>query len=158
VFNVRNGAATASISTGDVQVGEGNGGAANYAVVTIKLAAPSSEAVTVAYATADGSALAGQDYIAQRGVLTFAPGVTQQNVYVEIVGDTVVEPDESFTVNLSDASGAPITVPTATVTIINDDGLSVSDVSQAEGSGGGTTPSNFELPLLSAETKPVTVE
>ena len=52
------------------------------------LSAPSDEPVTVLYRTGLGTAVAGQDFVAQRGTLTFAPGVTQQDILIEILGDT----------------------------------------------------------------------
>ncbi len=158
LFSVRNGAALATISTSDISIAEGNGAPMRYAVIPVLLAAPSSGVITLAYATEDGTAIAGQDYIGQRGVITFASGMTQQNVYVQIVGDTVAEPDETFLLTLSDPSGAPIAVPHSVVTIVNDDGLTVADVRQAEGSGGGTTAFVFTVRLLTAAAGPVTVE
>ena len=55
------------------------------------------------------------------GTITFAAGVTSQVITVNVQGDTVVEPNETFTVTLSEANNATITTPTATGTIINDD-------------------------------------
>ncbi|QOV22627.1 beta strand repeat-containing protein, partial [Anabaenopsis elenkinii] len=56
------------------------------------------------------------------GTVTFAPGQTSQVITVNVQGDTVVEPDETFTVTLSGATNAIITTATATGTILNDDG------------------------------------
>src|SRR2546428_692986 len=88
------------MSINDVSVTEGNSGTSN-ATFTVSLTNPSSAAVTVDYATADGTALAGSDYVAASGSLTFAPGETSQSVMVVINGDVTVEPDETFSVNLS---------------------------------------------------------
>ena len=55
------------------------------------------------------------------GIVTFAAGVTSQVITVNVQGDTVVEPDETFTVTLSGATNATITTATATGTILNDD-------------------------------------
>lgn len=62
--------------------------------------------VTVKYATSSGTATAGADYKAATGTPTFEPGVTAQTVHVDIIGDTAVEPNETFEVTLSDSSGA----------------------------------------------------
>ena len=48
------------------------------ATFTVSLSAPSTQPVTVTYATGDGTATQGQDYLATTGTLTFAPGQTQQ--------------------------------------------------------------------------------
>ena len=67
---------------------EGSSGttAANFSVY---LSAASSQAVTVNYATADGTATAGSDYAAVSGTLTFAPA-RQQTISVTVIGDTVM--------------------------------------------------------------------
>jgi Calx-beta domain len=87
---------------------------------TVTLSAPSSETVTVHYATADGTA-DWTDYIAQAGTLTFPPGTTTARVPMDIKGDALDEPDETFFVNLSDAQNATIARGRATITIVDDD-------------------------------------
>jgi hypothetical protein len=73
---------------------------------------------TVAYATADGSAKAGQDYAAKTGTVTFGPGETTKQITIAISADTANEADEAFTVTLSNAAGAALAAPrTETVTI-----------------------------------------
>jgi hypothetical protein len=77
---------------------------------------------TVAYATADGPATtADNDYVATSGTLTFAPGQTSQLITVTVNGDTNLEPDENFTLNLSSPTNATIGIGQATGTIISDD-------------------------------------
>src|SRR5262245_36465460 len=68
-----------SLSITEVPVTEGNVGTVN-ATFTVSLSAPSSETVSVIYATADGSATAGSDYQAQTGTLIFAPGETTKTI------------------------------------------------------------------------------
>jgi hypothetical protein len=77
--------------------------------------------VTVNYATANGTATAGSDYVAQTGTLTFTPGQTSRTTNVTVNGDTTVEPNETFVVNLSGPSGATIADGQGQVTITNDD-------------------------------------
>jgi hypothetical protein len=77
--------------------------------------------VTVDYATADGTATAPADYTAAANTLTFAPGVTNLPVSVPVVGDTLDELDETFTVNLSNAANATITDAQGLGTITDDD-------------------------------------
>jgi chitinase len=156
-FSIRNGAVTPTFSALDTATTEGNGGTVRFAMVPVVLSAASSTSVSVQYATVDGSALAGQDYVAQRGILTFAPGVTSQNVFIELVGDTTPEQDENFILRLSGASGAPISSSDARVTIVNDDGLTISDVQRLEGTSTTPTTFAFTVTLLSAATAPVTV-
>ena len=84
-------------------------------------------------------------------VITFAPGETSKEAYIDVQGDTTVEPDETFVVILSDANnGATITKATAIATILNDDisnqaptNLSLSNSSIAENSALGTVIGNF---------------
>ncbi|MET0702183.1 MAG: Calx-beta domain-containing protein [Mycobacterium sp.] len=109
---------TVSIASGSRN--ESNSGTANLGF-TVTLSSPSSTAVTVRYATSNGTATAGQDYTAASGTLTFAPGVTSQVANIGVLGDATVESNETFTVTLSGASGATVAAGTATGTIVNDD-------------------------------------
>ena len=71
----------------------------------VNLSAPSGQTVTVNWATANGTAIAGLDYTAASGTLTFAPGSTAQPVDVTLLHDTIPEPAETFFVNLSGPVG-----------------------------------------------------
>ena len=64
------------------------------------------EAVSVDYATADGTATAGADYTAASGTLTFAPGETAKTVPVAILDDAIDEGKETFKLKLSNPRGA----------------------------------------------------
>jgi hypothetical protein len=97
---VVSGNAVSTVSINDVTVAEGSNGVVN-AVFTVTLTAPRDVAVTVDYATQDGSAVSGQDYVATNGTVTFAPGETSQAIFVAVTGDGPVEADEQFTVVLS---------------------------------------------------------
>jgi uncharacterized delta-60 repeat protein len=78
--------------------------------------------VTVNFATANGTARAGQDYVARSGLLTFAPGETVQSFSVPILDDLLIEPTESFRVTLSNLTGAAaLGLASATVTILDND-------------------------------------
>ena len=90
---------------------------------TVTLAPASPAAVTVDYATADGSATAGEDYTAASGTLTFAPGETSKTVAVPVLDDAIDEGEETFTLALSAASGATIADAEAVGTIANSDPL-----------------------------------
>jgi hypothetical protein len=108
------------LSINDVTVLEGNSGTSN-AVFTVSLSAASATAVTVDFATADGTAVTPSDYTSASGTLTFAPGETTKMITVLVNGDTLVEPDETFFVNLSNALGATIADGQGMGTIVNDD-------------------------------------
>jgi len=87
---------------------------------TVTLSAPSLDTVTVHYATAEGTAES-TDFVAQSGILTFSPGTTTQRVPMDIKGDALDEPDETFYVDLSDAQNASIARGRGTITIVDDD-------------------------------------
>ena len=147
------------ISDASPRAGEGNSGMTAYTFV-VTLSQPSGSPVTVQYATVDGTALAGSDYIATNGTLTFQRGETRKTVTVDVVGDTAPEPDETFTVNLSNASYAVIAKGQGTGTILNDDGtfVVISDVSGAEGDN-GLRAYTFTVTLSQASNNtPVTVQ
>jgi len=113
--------------------------------------------VTVNYTTADGTALAGSDYQAASGKLTFAPGETSKTILVPVIGDRLVEPDETFFVNLNGAQKAQIANGVGVVTIVDDEPrLSINNVSQLEGNS-GTTLFTFTVSLSAAYDQAVTV-
>ena len=109
-----------SLSITDVTVTEGDGGTVN-AIFTVKLAASSTQTVSVRYATANGTATSSSDFMAKNGTLSFAPGQTTQTITVALIGDTLVEANETFRVNLSVPTNAVITDGIGICTIVNDD-------------------------------------
>ncbi len=109
------------ISIADASISE-NGGTVDFAV---SLSNPSASSITVDFATADGTAIAGSDYVATSGTLTFNPGDTADTITVTITDDGVVEPSETFTVDLSGATNSTIVDGSATGTITNDDAAPV---------------------------------
>jgi Calx-beta domain-containing protein/hemolysin type calcium-binding protein len=109
-----------ALSVANVSQPEGNSGS-QPATFTVSLAKASPLRVSVAYATANGTATAGTDYTATSGTLVFAPGQTTKTVAVPVVGDTAYESDETFSFTLSNAVNATLGTATATGTITNDD-------------------------------------
>ena len=102
-------------------VTEGNSGTTN-ATFTVTLSAASTQTVTVQYSTQNNTATAPADYTAATNqTLTFSPGTTSKPLTIAVVGDTLVEPDETFFVNLSNPTNATISVAQARGTITNDD-------------------------------------
>ena len=83
--------------------------------------------LSVDYATRDGTATAGQDYIAVKGTLNIYPNETQAVIAVEIIGDKVVEPNETFYLDVTNpvggSFGAGVVTLTGMRTIVNDDGV-----------------------------------
>jgi hypothetical protein len=124
-----------AISISDVTVTEGNASTVDV-LFTVSLSAATSVPVTVDYATADGTATMGTDYVATAGTLTFAPGSTTQVVRVTVNGDTSVEPDETVFVNLSNPANATLTDGQGVGTIRNDDSAAVATITVLDPNGG----------------------
>jgi alpha-tubulin suppressor-like RCC1 family protein len=113
--------AAPTLSINDVTVAEGNAGTTTGSF-TVSLSAASGQTVTVAAATADGTALAGSDYVAAGPTtLTFAPGDTAKTFSVTVSGDAVDESNETFTVALFSGSNATISDASGLGTILDDD-------------------------------------
>ena len=106
------------LSVADAQVQEAEGAALSFGVT---LSEAQASVVSVRYATADGSANAGADYVARTGVLRFAPGETAKTVSVAVLNDTLDEGAETLTLTLSAPFGATLADGTATGTITNSD-------------------------------------
>lgn len=94
----------------------------------LTLSAAAQVPLTVAYRTADGTATAGEDYVAVAGrTVTFAPGETTTVARIQVFADDVPEFDETVTVTLSDAPHAQLGAAQATATITDDDTERVRD-------------------------------
>ena len=109
-----------SLVVNDPSISEGNSGTKNL-TFTVSLTGSVSQTVTVNYATANSTATAGSDYTATSGILSFAPGEISKTVNVSILGDTLVEANESVFLNLSASNNAPISDSRGQGTITNDD-------------------------------------
>ncbi|MDD1426103.1 hypothetical protein MEO93_16665 [Dolichospermum sp. ST_sed3] len=85
---------------------------------TVTLSSASTQSITVQYATANGTAIAGSDYTSTSGTLTFNPGVTSQLINIPILNDAINEANETFTLTLSSSTNANLgTTKTVTTTI-----------------------------------------
>jgi hypothetical protein len=110
-----------TVSINDVSVSEGNAGTTS-AGFTVSLSNSSSQTITVNYATADGTATAGNDYATAGGTLTFTPGQLTQPIDVPVNGDLLNEEASlTFNVNLSAATNATIADNQGVGTIVDDD-------------------------------------
>jgi large repetitive protein len=154
-----------SITGGSVVEGTG---ANTTLVYTVTSSAPAKDPVSVQYATGGGTATAGVDYTAASGTVTFSGGQTSQTINVTVIGDNLVEPDETVIVTLSNPNGGTIATATATGTIINDDAasLTIADIALPEGTpglaaapegAGGLTPFVFTVTTSNPSATPITV-
>ena len=108
------------LSVGDVKVNEKNAPA--KASFKLQLSKPSDQSIKVTFSTADGTAIAGKDYTAVTGSVTFAPGETVKTVKVPYLQDTKTEPTETFKLKLK-ASATLVNVVdrTGVCRIVDDD-------------------------------------
>jgi len=139
----------------------GTGADTATATFTITLSQATSQTLTVQYATANGTAVAGQDFTATSGTLTFVPGQTQQTVTVTILPDSSATTNEVFYLNLSSPANGTLANTQATCTIVEPSmpappTLSIANTSVTEPTSGNAT-ATFTVTLSAASTKPVTV-
>jgi len=148
-----------TLVVGDATLIEGNTGTSLMTFTVTRSSGSGTASVLVI--SANGTAEAGIDYTALAATtLNFADGITTTSVDVTINGDAITEPDEVFTVILSNPVGATIADDTATGTITNDDAppsLSINDVSLIEGNA-GTTAFVFDITLSNVSSQPITVD
>jgi probable HAF family extracellular repeat protein len=111
---------TPSVSIADASLFEGNTGSSSVGFL-LNISPMTTSPVTVAYSTANGTAIAGSDYDAVTGTVTIPAGRTTWAVYVTVRSDRKREPDEVFYVNISNPNGATIADSQAAGTIRNDD-------------------------------------
>lgn len=159
VGTINNDDAQPNLSINDVSVTEGNAGTTT-ASFTVSLSTASGQAVSVNYATANGTATSGSDYVAASSTVNFTAGQTSQPVSITVNGDLLNETNETFLVNLSGATNAGISDNQGQGTINNDDAqpsLSINDVSLIEGNA-GTSTANFTVTLSAASGQAVSVD
>ena len=149
------------ISISDTTIAEPTTGRAN-ATLTVSLDHAATSAVTVVYATANGTATAGLDYTAAAGSLTFAAGETSRTIAIPILADSLAEATETFLVNLSDATGASIGDGQGQVSILNTGGaaatpaLAAADIVMTEPAT-GSKAGNFTVTLSQPASGPISV-
>ena len=143
---------TPTLLIADAEASEGDGEMA----FAVRLSVPSSRTVTVEYATADGTALAGTDYEETTGTLTFSAETTAQTIRVPIIDDDLDEATETFTIVLSNSSNATVEDGEATG-VITDNDLPVVSVTadEAEVEEGETVA--FTVTRIGDLTVPLTV-
>ncbi len=151
---------TASFSITDAQITEGDEGTTS-AVFNVSLSQSLSHAATVNFVTLAGTATVGEDFLAESGIVTFAPGETTRTVNVQVVGDKLAEELETFQVLLSGAAasaGAAPTIADATGlgTIQDNDDVYISALG-GDVTTEGVNASKFTLKLSGPAATPVTV-
>jgi hypothetical protein len=145
------------LSIDDASIVEGNSGTKNMNF-TVTLSAASPAPVTLWYGTAGVSANPGTDFVGVGGMLTFAPGQTSKTITVQVKGDRIVEPNETFVVNLSSVTNATLADGQGVGTILDDEpSISISDVSRSEGRKGQTNQFTFTVTLSAAYDQTVTL-
>jgi hypothetical protein len=157
---ITNDDAEPSLAIGDVTLNEGNSGATSF-TFTVSKSGATDLSSTVSYQTADGAALQSGDYASISSTLIFAANETSKQITVFVVGDATYEANETFTVKLSNASGATIGDDEGLGTITNDDtppNFTINDVTMNEGTGSGTTTFMFTITKSGATELASTVD
>jgi hypothetical protein len=145
------------VSIGNATVIEGNTGTTTI-TFTVTLSATYGVPVTVSYSTSGGSATANNDYQSANSSITFAPNETVKTIPVQVIGDRLTEPNETFFVNLSPPANAVVTNGPGVGTIVDDEPrININDVSKYEGRKGQTTLFTFTVTLSVAYDQPVTM-
>jgi Calx-beta domain len=112
--------ATPSVSIADLTVTEGNSGV-TPAPLVVSLSNPSSQSVDVGFETDDATATAPGDYVAKTGTVSIGAGQLQATIEIGVVGDTVNESNEDYSVFLTSTTNATLSDGVGVGTIANDD-------------------------------------
>ena len=144
-----------SVSLADASTANENATSTNLVAT---LSAASERTITVDFATSDGTATAGTDYTAASGTISFAPGVTTQNIAVVALADSTDEVDETVTVTLSNPSEVTLNDAIGVLTITDDDAepnISISDMTTPNETAVGRS---VTVALSAASEKTITVD
>ena len=135
-----------TFSVNDVSGNEGNSGTTPFTFTITRAGNPTSFSSLVTYSTANGTAVAPGDYTAiTNGTVSFAPNEVTKNVTVLVNGDTAVEPNETFTLNITSISNGTILNGTGTGTILNDEGVTQRVEGDVVDGSGGPSGDNMVL-------------
>ena len=152
---------TPEIQIDDVTVTEGDPGDTVEAVFTLTLSRAGNRPVAVSYQTTAGTATADTDYTPTSGTVVFAAGETSLVVAVPVVSDLLDEPDETFTVELSNAEGGTLVDASGLGTILDNDpppAVSIAGVTVTEGATGEVVEAIFTVTLSAPSGFDVTVD
>ncbi|POY35327.1 hypothetical protein C3K47_16210 [Solitalea longa] len=157
VFNCS--AQLSCLTVNDIAVTEPDNGG-GYASFKISLSSPSTQEVKVYYSTSNGTASSRNDYTANSGYLTFQPGETVKFLFIAINGDLYDEYDETFYLNLSNATNATICDNKGTATILDSDApptMTISNMAVRE-QDSGTVKVKFLIQLSNWSYKDITFD
>ncbi len=138
-----------SVYIGDALANEGDA-VVSALTFQVELRPAVRQPVTLNYTSSNFTAIAGIDYEARSGTITFAPGITNQTIAVPVLPDRVYEGLEVFTVHVSQISNAIPGKVTASGIIFEDDAqpaLSIEDATAVEGALGTITQAVFAVKL-----------
>jgi hypothetical protein len=107
------------LTINDVTIDEDDAG--GLAVFTVNLSQAAPAPITVDFATVDGSAVAGEDYVARTDTLSFATGESTAQIEVTLSDDAFAEGPEAFALTLSNVTGGVITDATGDASIVDDE-------------------------------------
>jgi glucose/arabinose dehydrogenase len=144
------------VGVSDVTINEGNS-AQRIATFEVTLSSASPSGVSVDYSLQNGTAAAPGDFQAKSGTFTFGLNQHKKSLAVRLIGDGSIEPDETFTLELSNPVGLTIERGAGTGTIVNDDEatlVSVSDFTIPEGDYGDRV---LSAPIVLSEASPFPV-
>jgi len=147
-----------TLTVANASVTEGNQGLTNL-LFRVSLSAAVTQEVCVTYTTSNGTAMAGADFLATNGVLIFPPGSLTRTAVVQVIGDIVVENNETLYLLLSQPQNAVLATNRGVGTILDDDGtpyISIFDNGTLEGNV-GSHELTFDVVLSKLSSKPVTV-
>lgn len=148
------------LAIGDAAVREGNSGASSI-TFNLSLSATSSMPVYFRYQTFNGTAVAGVDYNTNSGLFTFPAGILSRTLSLSstIRGNTLVQSNRLFYLNLSSVTNATLLRTQVVATIMEDDfrTLTVTNIALLEGNT-VLTNANLSLNLAPPSTSPVMVE
>lgn len=149
-----------ALSISDVSLNEGDSGTTAFTFTVSLNAAAGPGGVSFDIATANGTATAGSDYVAQALTgQTIAAGSSSATFTVLVNGDTLHEPNETFFATVSNVTGATVADGQGTGTIVNDDAvpsLSINDTTVTEGNS-GTVTATLTVTLSAVSGQTVTV-
>ena len=120
ILTIQNSPNIPDLTIMDASVAEGDNGI-TYMMFSVRLSKPTQRVVTVDYSMAPETATPGVDYISAAGTFTIRRGVTRASLYVAVVGDFMFESDETFLVNLANATNANLINSQARGRITNDE-------------------------------------
>ncbi len=147
------------ITINNVSQAEGTGGITNL-VFTVSLSTPTQSGVDINYSTADDTAHQPGDYTSTSGTLQIPASGSSGTITVPVVADNMLEPDETFLVNLTSTTVGTITDNQGVGTIANDDAppsISIDDLSETEGNS-GTKNFTFNVSLSNPSYQTITVD